>query len=418
MKTSTGFLSVAAVLGLAACHKTTREDPGMPGDFSLAGVARIMSELPLGAEHIDEVYDAVSASSYNGYDEEYMLSDLFSNPGAGVGDRDVLSRAKGYDRPLRDLFADYFDSQAYSKAGDAEGLMRMLGESDIQIYWPYSEEWDGESFPVITFDPGNGMDSNIGYELRSDGMGGTVAETVLVTEDMAGKRPVWVINRNDDSGYTPVSIFGDDVFPLRKDDPAVRQDAGDACRPCGGLGAGPNPGFLAAVSGGRGPERSGLSEEQRKVLKIRSFKMLRNYDNWFSGASEFWIKCGAVDGFRATKDEDLGKYTPSVTDCVVVVKRSQLGRNLPLGIMLLSDFTDQMDKIAFLITEDDGGTVTEWKCEAVVKYKSKSYGFDINLPYRSKDDIVWRGQLGYDYLSSSRFTETRLGDVVVTFEMN
>ncbi len=145
--------------------------------------------------------------------------------------------------------------------------------------------------------------------------------------------------------------------------------------------------------------------------------MMRNYDSWFAGASEFWIKCGAVNGFRAATEEDLAKYTPSVTDCMVVVKRSQLGRTLPLGIVMLTDFTDQMENIAFLITEDDGGTIEEWKCEATVKVKSKSWGVNISIPYHSKDDIVWRGQLSRDYLASSRYTISRLGDVSVTFEM-
>ena len=144
--------------------------------------------------------------------------------------------------------------------------------------------------------------------------------------------------------------------------------------------------------------------------------MLRNYDNWLEGGSEFIIKCGSVNGFKASKEEDLAKYSPSVTDCMVVVKRKQLGLTLPLGVVLLTDFTEQMENIAFLITEDDGGTVTQWKCEAMVKYNSKSYGFNLDIPYRSKDDIVWRGQLSRDYLTGGRYTYSRLGDVEVTFE--
>ena len=60
--------------------------------------------------------------------------------------------------------------------------------------------------------------------------------------------------------------------------------------------------------------------------------------------------------------------------------------------------------------------MTQWKCEAMVKYNSKSYGFNLDIPYRSKDDIVWRGQLSRDYLTGGRYTYSRLGDVEVTFE--
>ena len=49
-------------------------------------IAGILSEIPLRREHIDEVRQAVSSSSLNGYDEEYMMKDLFEEPGRGVGD--------------------------------------------------------------------------------------------------------------------------------------------------------------------------------------------------------------------------------------------------------------------------------------------------------------------------------------------
>lgn len=68
-----------------------------------------------------------------------------------------------------------------------------------------------------------------------------------------------------------------------------------------------------------------------------------------------------------------------------------------------------------MMTEDDGGTRTEWKCSAVVKVKSRSYGFDLALPFNSRDDIVWRGQLSSKYLEKYDGITSRLGDVEVTF---
>ena len=200
-------------------------------------------------------------------------------------------------------------------------------------------------------------------------------------------RPVWVINNNDDSHLVPVqSAFLDDAG-------AAALMANEA----------------ASVQGGEG-------DILGNRLYIRSLKMLRNYDSWFGGASEFVIKCGAVDGFRATSEEDLSKYRPSVTDCVVVVKRRQLGMSVPLGILLLTDYTPQMENIAFLVTEDDGGKVENWKCEATVKWQSKSYGFTLNIPYRDRDDIVWRGQLSRSFFERGSIVTDRFGDVEITFE--
>ena len=384
MKKTMIALLPALLLAAASCERG--ESPVLPpvvpdGDFSLSDVARILSELPLDGEHLAEVHDAVSSSSGNGYDEEYTMSDLFASPGAGVGDERAGTRASSYSRPLKDLFADYFSDRYATKAGaaDVQEYLDALSESDMQIYWPYSEDWDGETYPIVTFDPGYGAESNYGYEICREGSGLRVVNEVLVTEELALERPVWVINRNSDSAFTPLDLFEEES---------------------GAAAASPQ------ASDGTG-----------KRLLLRSFKALRNYDSWFAGASEFFIKCGAVDGFRATDDDDLRLYTPSVTDFMLVVKRSQIGHALPVNVMLLTDFTEQMEEIAFAIMEDDGGKTTSWKCEAVVKYKSKSYGLTIEIPYKDKDDIVWRGQLSAEYLSSSRYVTGRFGDVEVTFEL-
>ena len=393
MKTFCGLMSVAALAFLAsACRGSDVVEPQSPeSGFSLEEFAGILSALPMDRSHLGEVFDAVCASSENGYDEEYMLADLVGSPGAGVGDGVFRSKAAPrYDRPLRDLLSDYFEanpSAVPTRAGSSEACLRMLEESDMQIYWPYSEDWDGKAFPIITFDPGDGSEYNYGYQAVRGEDGSVEIQSVYVDEQVAMSRPVWVINNNDDSHLVPVqSAFLDDAG-------AAALMANEA----------------ASVQGGEG-------DIPGDRLYIRSLKMLRNYDSWFGGASEFVIKCGAVDGFRATSEEDLSKYRPSVTDCVVVVKRRQLGMSVPLGILLLTDYTPQMENIAFLVTEDDGGKVENWKCEATVKWQSKSYGFTLNIPYRDRDDIVWRGQLSRSFFERGSIVTDRFGDVEITFE--
>ena len=377
------FPALLCALSLASCDKNHPFDipEESQGIFSLSDVAKMLSDLPLENEHLDEVYDAVSASSGHGYDEEYLLSDLFTAPGAGVGDEGRPTKAGGYKTPLRELFTDYLASKYGTKAGaaDVEEYINALTSSDMQIYWPYSENWDGKSFPIVTFDPGFGADVNYGYEVRIDRHGAHVVDSILVTEQIAKERPVWVINRNDDAAFTPLELFEERSTK-----------------------AGKNPG----------------KQPDEYVLSIESFQANRNYDSWFGGASEFFIKCGAADGFKATKEEDLRKFTPSVTDFMVVVRRNQIGKKLPISTVLLSCYTEQMEDIAFMIIEDDGGTTTNWKCSATVKYNSKSYGFDLEIPYKDKDDIVWRGPLSRKMLQPvlEQGTMTRkFVDVEITF---
>ena len=145
--------------------------------------------------------------------------------------------------------------------------------------------------------------------------------------------------------------------------------------------------------------------------------MLRNYDTWFAGASEFHVFCGAVDGFHAKTEAELRNYTPEETDFIVVVRRGEIGKKKQFNAILVTDFSNQLDKLAFLISEDDGGTITSWKCSASVKIKSKTYGFDLDIPLHQYDDVVWRGQLGATFFNKGGTIEGRFGDVMLTFAL-
>ncbi|MBQ7268459.1 MAG: hypothetical protein IJS62_01205 [Bacteroidales bacterium] len=380
---------LAALLMLPACREFEMQAPEntVPDKHApLSEVARILSSLPLAQGQMDEVRDAVSASSQNGYDEEYMMRDLLKTPGAGVGSADGKAPAHHYDKPLRELITEYLEEKAASKAeGGTDSVQAWLDameDSDIQIYWPYSEDWDGSSLPVITWDPGYGAESNYGYELFRDSGGRlTVRDSVVVTEALALSRPVWVINRNDDSAFTPLDLY-----------------------------AGTPTATTAAVA-------VTAAAPAMRTLRLKSFRMLRHYDSWFGGASEFRIQCGAANGFKASTEAELKNYKPSITDFTLVVRRKQLGEELPLDALLMTDFSQAMEKMAFLVTEDDGGTRTSWKCSAVVKYNSRSYGFEMEIPYNEKDDIVWRGQLTTTFLQSEDTVSSRFGDVVICFAL-
>lgn len=378
MKTKILLLLFIVAIILASCnpaslHSLEQEKLDNVA-LSRQEIARLLSELPLGNAQYNEVFDAVNSSSGNGYDEEYMMSDLLSCPGAGVGDKHSGTRAASYSTPIKDMIEDYLADRYSTKAGsaDVEAYLKTLSESDLQIYWPYSEDWDGSQPPVITFDPGYGAESNYGYVVVKGPDGMRVVDSLVVTEEVAMNRPVWVINSNDDSAFTPFDLYS---------------------------GAGTKAGT-----------------EEKNTLVIKDFKALRNYDSWFGGASEFFVKVGAADGFKATKEEELRNYSPSVTDFVIVVKRKDVGTVVPFDALLLTDFTSQIDKLAFMIVEDDGGTTTSWKCSATVKYQSKTYGFDLDIPYKDKDDIVWRGQLDASFFDKAGEITGRFGDVVVTFE--
>lgn len=344
-------------------------------EIALKYVAEILADVPLQSCHLSEVYEAVKTSAENGYDEEYTMRNLFEKPGVGVGG---LATKSKFENPLKDLIVQHLAEGNVTKVTggmDAESFMQILTASDIQIYWPYSDVWDGKTLPVITFDPENGDESNVGYELLVNEEGVRYVKEITVDEEMAKQRPVWVVNRNSDAAFTPVKASSELQSPRTK------------------------------------------GEFNGRSLILKEILANRNYDNWFAGASEFWIKIGAVEDFTAVTEAEMYLYNPSVTDFMVVMKRGQIGKPLSMNVLLVSNWTDQMVNSAFMITEDDGGTRTEWECTALVRVESKSYGVEMKLPLNSRDDIVWRGQLASKWLEANNCRPGHFGDLDITFEV-
>lgn len=373
-------VAVAAIL--CSCEKI--EYVGEPADGSpqnesfvtLEDVATLFSSLRLGPEQMDEVHHAALASVANGYDEEYRMRDLFAAPGAGVGDEGVSSKAGGYARPLRELLREAVSAD--TKAGGiSSAWLDSLSVSNVQIYWPFSEDWDGTSLPVITYDPGDYVSRNVGYALRADGG----FDKVMVDEQMAMERPVWVMNRNSDAGFM--------TFEMKKKEEIIV-----------------SPSSKAASSGG-----------EIKTLLLRSFTAKRQFDSWFAGASEFFVKVGSVENFYASTEAELRLYDPSITDFMIVVRRKQVGQDIPFNAVLISEWTKDLTNCALMIIEDDGGTRTTWKCTAMVKVSSKSYGFEIEIPLYTHDDVVWRGSLTRNYIERYSGEVGHFGDVDMVLEL-
>ena len=403
-------------------HKHGSADTTMHVELEL--VARILSEVPLQADNLKEVREAVLASSSNGYDEEYTMKDLFEQPGKGVGDEYAPTRSRAgsfYANPLRDMISSHVRSSVSTKASvpsgshlvlrsssttksasattyDPEEFLAALSSSDIQIYWPFCENWDGDQQPVITFDPEDGADVNMGFRLVINDDGSRSVEEIIVDEEMAKEMPVWVVNRNSDAEFTTLEL-------LRREDPNWGEGGGTII-------VKPQTRAVQTVTEQTRSTKSGL-----KSLVLKDFTMRRHYDTWFAGASEFFVKVGAVDDFTAATESELLMYNPLITDFMVVVKRNQLGKPQKSDILLVSDWNEQMSHCAFMITEDDGGTRTEWKCTALVRIKSMSYGVEMNLPFNTRDDIVWRGQLAQRWLEANTGMSGSFGDVDLTFEL-
>jgi len=407
---SAGLCALVGAAFFCGCEKVETVNPlpprqEAPDVIALEDVARVFAGLPVGPEQVGEVHDAAVSSAGNGYDEEYRMQDLFREPGAGVGDA-AGTKAGRYARPLRDLLREALATKA-GETGLSEAWLDSLAASDVQLYWPFSEAWDGRSLPVVTFDPGDFASSNVGYVCTPGGK----PEKVMVDEQMARERPVWVVNRNSDAEYKSLEL-------RRREDPSWGTGGGDVIvRPspsCPAPTGHPSPSCPAPTGH---PSPSAVPDAEMKTLILRTFKSNRQYDSWFAGASEFFVKIGSLEDFTAATDAELRLYQPTITDFMIVVRRGQVGEEIPFNAVLVSEWTGQLSSCAFMVVEDDGGTRTSWKCNAMVKISSKSYGFELEIPLYSRDDIVWRGSLTRNYIERYSGTVGHFGDVDMVLEL-
>lgn len=384
------LLSAAILLMSVSCEKETAGvwPDGRPSydDGILEEVAVFLSDVVSDSEVLDEVHSAVTESYECGYDEEYLFSNVVNCPGRGTGFRSVKAEG-GYGEGalFRSLVSTLdgrtgFPGVHVKSAGTGKAFLDSLASSDIQIYWPYSENWDGASLPVVTFDHGLDKDWNYGFILRKDASGEKVVSRVLVDEAYAKEHPVWVVNLNKDRSYVPLK-------PSR---------------------------YVPKDDGGNLQTKTG---ETIYSLMLRSFTALKNYDCWLAGASEYFIKVGAVENFTASTEAEMELFSPTITDFYIVVRRGEVGEPKEVNTIMVSDWTLQMSSIAFMIIEDDGGKQTSWDTEIIVKVNSKSYGITMSIPLNTKDDIVWRGSLSSRYLFATDASHSKFNDVLLDIEI-
>lgn len=96
---------------------------------------------------------------------------------------------------LRNYFNEYLSLS--TKSGD-EDVIRL---DNIEIYWPYSDNWDGISQPVIVFnqyDDSQYIEEDKTYAYRFIPQGDSYsAERIIVDEAYAESNPVWIIGVSD-----------------------------------------------------------------------------------------------------------------------------------------------------------------------------------------------------------------------------
>ena len=116
---------------MMGCQSVMDESVDDSSFVGLDEVAEILAMIPIDRNQMEEVHQAVSSSSGNGYDEEYTMRNLFISPGSGVGDSPTRGQTD-YPEPLRDLIEDYVYSSYSTKS------VAQMAPDDLVEYDEYT----------------------------------------------------------------------------------------------------------------------------------------------------------------------------------------------------------------------------------------------------------------------------------------
>lgn len=386
----TGALSLQS--GLAEHEQSSPE---------LARVATLFTSILLDQEVCNEVYNAVSTALNYGLDEEYKFAEIMNPENSKITLRSSGSSLL-YDRISRQL-SDGLRSGSVEEA-DKNDLLGILSDEQLQIYWPYSEDWDGKSLPVVTFDPQNGKEWNFGYKQTLLPDGSFRTDTVIIDEDFARSHPVWVINKSN-TPYEKLPAFSNNEFVA-------------------------NGVLYASEANNRYMERQqnelSAAGDPVYAVKIGRFKAHKNYDDLFNGGSEFVIRMGAMDKFEITSVDDLRRANPYVSMIKVNRSRKDISNKkwADVNAIMISDSKPNDIDIAFMLLEEDQGSERNWETELILKLFSKEYSIKVKLPFKSGDDMIYQTHYSRNFIFSTlnykngKFVEHKApGDCFFTMEV-
>lgn len=354
-------------LGLFSCTNTdepmTPQTPAGVSDKSVnddtKAIADLMTSIPLSEDIVNEVFSAVSAGLENGIEESYYFADVMAESSTKSATRSDNSGAN-LGNELRRLL-----TTTRSSAGvDAD----ILEYGDYQIYWPYSEDWDGKTKPVITFVPeDNSQLWNYGYRQTEEGV-----ETIIVNEEFMEKNPVWIINKAD-IPYDELPNFNNNECSKN------------------GIYYCPQNVTPSKISTSNSNEtRAGGTPVY--TVYLGKFMSEKNYDSVWNGGSEFAIQMGAIENMVITSQEQLRSTSPTVTYIRITRSRKDIKKKrwIESNTVLSSDWQPNENNAGFCIYEEDQGGTKYWEMSLSTKIKGIDIPFTLKMPYGSGDDLIYK----------------------------
>ena len=159
----------------------------------MENIAKLLASMNLDNDDVKKIHSGVMTALDNGLHEVYFMKELMCEDSKVVKEEDQTH-----------VFADFVKSHVNNKSLSQAISFYKECENDeiLQIYWPFSENWDGVTKPVISFLPDDKCSKeNLGYYLENGEL-----KSVVVDREYAKAHPVWIINESM-MGYNNIPDF-------------------------------------------------------------------------------------------------------------------------------------------------------------------------------------------------------------------
>lgn len=147
---------------------------------------------------VESMHSEAVNSASKGLDESVYLEEILNT-------EDAQTKSEGSKSILKNYFVENY-SQALTKTSEEE----TFSINDVEIYWPYCENWDGITQPVIvinTYDDSQFIEDDKVYAYKVVEKDNEYSlDTLIVDEIYSMENPVWVINKSDVSLEEIISI--------------------------------------------------------------------------------------------------------------------------------------------------------------------------------------------------------------------
>ena len=348
-------------------------DSHFVSEVALRDIAIAFSSVSLEQDDVLSVFSSVQSAQNYGLDEEMYLSELWLSPL-----HTKVSETGEAGSVLREKIVSFLKNNTRSStiiSSDPSELLNLMKSGEIEIYWPYSENWDGVSIPVITYM--QELDED-GCAIAFKGIGTEGIETILISEEYSYHNPVWVIN-TPDLDYNDIPNFNEGEISSK----------GVAYLPCT-------------------PVTRATDTTRHYYWGLAGITCIKQYDGWLAGASDFRFVIAYPAG-------NTGSVTGATTEFRVKVKRKYIRDKEELVLSsrkpLNQDWTESQVTNYLCLYEENGGRSQE--VSVTVKYSvpdsvKKTFGLaevsaTAKFTIGKKDETVGKDVMNRAYVFSDRW---------------